>query len=352
MAPPVPPVGEAPDATAGLWRRLERPFELIPVAEALMGVRPEVVEALGAVRVCSSPEAAALLAAMPGLSRALTTSVNSQAVRARGEVRGPVLWSETMSARASSFGDEDLFVCSAPQRDYDTPANRALVQALRVLGRSAAALDRAPETWRGDARLEAALLAARAAHHWTDHPSLAGVSRERIGARDIKRVRGGKSANRYAPALALLDVAGEPLTPTELVALCDHRTRRQHWVLLAVLQELEARGLTLPPLRLEGAGLLSGPVTYVHPSRRMGAAQAHGILVGHVLIDVGDPAPPQHEPAGRRSGDQVRADASERALAARSGGRRVAVIRNYRDVQLAVDLAVRSARELLHAEAR
>ena len=338
MDPRQLPSGDAsPDATAGIWRRLDRPFELTSVAEALMGLRPAVVEALGAVRVCSSPEATALLASMAGLSRSLGTSVNSQAIRSRGEVRGPVLWSETMSARASSFGDEDLFVCSSPQRDYDTPANRALVQALRVLGRSAAALDRAPATWRDDERLQAAHRAARAAHHWIDHPSLARVSRDRIDARDLKRVRGGKSATRYAPALALLDLAAEPLGPAELVGLCDRRTRLQHWVLLAVTHELEKRGLALPPFRVEGAGLLAGPLTYVHPSRRMSDKQLHGILIGHVLIDIADPPGPTDD-------DDRRAD---RELTARGAGRPVTLIRTYRDVENAVDLAVRSARDTL-----
>ncbi len=311
-----------------------------------MGLRPTEVEALGAVRICSSPEATELLASMGALSRSLTTSINSQAVRSRGEVRGPVLWSETISARASSFGDEDLFVCSAPQRDYDTPANRALVQALRVLGKSAAALDRAPVGWREDQRVKAAHAAARAAHHWVEHPSLAGVSRDRVDARDIKRVRGGKAAARYAPALALLDMAAEPLGPAELVGLCDRRTRLQHWVLLAVTQELEARGLALPPFRVEGGGILAGPITYVHPSRRMGDHQLHGILVGQVLVDVADPGRTQFD-GGHRSAEDPDDYEAHRELAARANGRSVSVIRSYRDVQLAVDLAVRSAREVV-----
>ena len=53
------------DATAGIWRRLARPFELTELVDAFMGIRPAVVEALGAVKLCSSPEAMALLAAMP-----------------------------------------------------------------------------------------------------------------------------------------------------------------------------------------------------------------------------------------------------------------------------------------------
>jgi hypothetical protein len=324
------------DATAGIWRRLARPFVLTEVVDVLMGLRPEVVEAFGAVKVCSSDRAGALLAAMPALSRSLATSVGSQAIRSRGEVRGPVLWSETMSARASSFGDEDLFVCAAPQREYDTPANRALVQALRTLAGAIVALDRAPVAWRDDPRVVQARQLARNARTWADHPSLSRVGLERVGPRDLKRVRGGKSGARYAPALALLEVAAEPLGPADLVALCDRRTRLQHWVLLAIIHELENRGLKLPPLRVEGAALLAGPVTYVHARHRMGEERLHGILLGQVLIDVAHPAAPLS--AGEGPEDE---------LARRAGGRELAVIRSYKDVRDAVDRAVRTARELV-----
>lgn len=335
MAPPSRPRPDGADATAGLWRRLARPFVLTEVVDALMGLRPAVVEAFGAVKLCSSPQAEALLAAMPGLSRSLSTSVSSQAVRSRGEVRGPVLWSETMSARASSFGDEDLFVCSAPQRDYDTPANRALLQALRTLAGAAAAIDRAPATWRDDPRLDRARQAARSARGWAEHASLSRVGNDRVRPRDLERVRGGKSGARYAPALALLEVAAEPLGPDDLVALCDRRTRLSHWVLLAVLQELEARGLRLPPLRAEGGTLLAGPVTFVHPRHRR-AQDLHGILVGHVLVDVA--VLPEHAPEGT---------SVEEELTARAGGRAIAVVRGYDDVRDAVDRAVRAARDVV-----
>jgi hypothetical protein len=98
---------------------------------------------------------------------------------------------------------------------------------------------------------------------------------------------------------------------------------------------------------VEGAGLLSGPVTYVHPTRRMGHDRVHGILVGNVLIDVAEAARPQVDDGRLGSGDDVADAAAERSLEARADGRPVAVIRSYRDVQLAVDRAVRSARDVL-----
>ncbi len=83
-------------------------------------------------RVATSPEAEALLEAMPKTVRSLATSLQTQTERCLGSLRGPVLWSETMSARASSFGDEGLFVCKTPSRAYDIDENRVLVAALDV----------------------------------------------------------------------------------------------------------------------------------------------------------------------------------------------------------------------------
>ena len=319
------------DATTAIWQRLARPFDVAAVADALMGLRPVVVDALGAVKLCSSHQADALLAAMPGLSRSLATSVRATALRCRGEVRGPVLWSETMSARASSFGDDDLFVCSAPQRDYDTPANRALVQALRAMHKASAALDHAPEAWHGDDRLHRARSNSRAAHQWVEHPSLSAVGRDRVDVRDLQRVRGGKSAARYAPALALLEVAAEPVGATELVRLCDAGTIAHHELIMNVVDELQKRGLALPPFRVEGATLMAGPLTFIHERHRLGDAQLHGIVLGHVVIDIENHA--------------TLADAVSRT--ARAHGRPWATVRTPSDVAAAVDMAVRLTRDAL-----
>ena len=325
------------DATAGLWRRLARPFDLANMADTLLGLHPRVIDALGAVKLCLAPEAADLLAGLPGLSRSLDTSVYSQAVRSRGEVRGPILWSETLSARASSFGDEDLFVCSAARRAYDTPSNRVLVAALTALSSTTKAIDSGPEQWAGDERVATARSVARDAHRFLDHPSLSGVDRGRITARDIKRIRGGKSALRYAPAIALLEVSSERLSPDDLVVLCDQRTRLQHWVLLALVQALEIRGMHLPEFRAEGGALVAGPLTYIHPRHARSGGGVHGIMLGNVVIDVAM--------AVRNPDDPTTPVFDESELATRAAGRPVAYVRTFRDVSIALALAVTAARD-------
>jgi hypothetical protein len=326
----------APNAfasTAALWRRLARPMLLGPTVDALFGLSPEVVHQLAAMTLCTSDEARALLHGMPNLVRSLTTSVQATAARSRGEIRGPVLWSETISARAASFGDPDLFVCTTPQRDYDTAENRVLVHALSVLGDAGRTIEHVGE--HDDPILRAARDHGRAARRYLEHPVLAQIPTERPRPRAVKRARGGKSAVRYRPALDVLERAAEPLDVADLLPYCDRRTRLQHDVLHAVLEDLEHRGLRVPALRAEAGALLAGPVTYIHPRRVSGPERLHGVLVGDVLVDV---------PERARETNRARA-LSE--LAARSHGRTAVLVTGVSEVPAAVDLAVRNARDVL-----
>ena len=319
-------------ATTELWSRLARPFRVGETVDALFGLAPDVVAQLAATVLCISPEADRLLHDMPTLLRALTTSVQTAPIRVRGEIRGPVLWSETMSARAASFGDPDLFVCTTPQRDYDTAENRVLVHALALLADGGKAIERVSAQY-DDETLRAARANARRARLFLDHPALARVTPERVRPRTLKRARGSKSAERYRTAMAVIERAVEPLDVTTIIPFCDRRTRLQHAVLLGVLLDLERRGMRIPPLRVEDGTMLAGPVTYVHP-RRLGARdRLHGILVGDVLIDV-------PERARETNRDRAAAD-----LAARSHGRLSVLVFDDAEVPDAVDFAVRDARQ-------
>ena len=100
-----------------------------------MGLTPIATSQFVGSATARSPEAERLLATMPSTVRALATSMQTRNERCIGELRGPVLWSETMSARASSFGDEGLFVCATPSRAYDVDENEVLVAALHTIAR-------------------------------------------------------------------------------------------------------------------------------------------------------------------------------------------------------------------------
>ena len=114
---------------------------------------------------------------MHGTVRSLATSLQAHNQRCVGELRGPVLWSETMSARASSFGDRDLFICATPARAYDIDENRVLVAALGLLRKAAKDATDHAHGFLDDPVLRHARTSATDATRWLDHPSLASVIR-------------------------------------------------------------------------------------------------------------------------------------------------------------------------------
>ncbi len=126
------PEGFGHDPFLEIWNRLSRPFDVVSTMSALIGSADptSVGQMIGAEVATSLPEAEALLDAMP---KADPVPGDIKRCRPRPSAAwaascGPVLWSETMSARASSFGDEGLFVCKTPSRAYDIDENRVLVR--------------------------------------------------------------------------------------------------------------------------------------------------------------------------------------------------------------------------------
>jgi hypothetical protein len=320
--------GEPDAAFLELWNRLARPFATVPTVAALVGLPgPSVAQVVGST-MASGPEARELLSTMHATMRSLATSLKSHNQRCIGELRGPVLWSETMSARASSFGDPDLFICATPTRAYDIDENQVLVHALKIVADAGhSAVDRA-QTPVVDPLLDAARHAGNEAARWMDHPSLTNVSRQRPGARAVRRTRSGKHRTTYGPALAVLDRSSEPLSAVDVDAWRDARTRAQHAVLMGLVERLERGGRRLPEFRVERGALLAGPMQYLH-NRRIGDHDTvAGITVGSLLVDV---------PARLHDPDRARADAE---LAARSGGRPSMAIMGEDDLDVALSRAV------------
>lgn len=323
----------AVDATAELWSRLARPFDMAATVDAVFGLSPEVVEQLAGVLVATCDEAEALLAGMPRTLRTLKSAVGVNHERCIGELRGPVQWSETLAAQASSLGNRDVFVCASAQRAFDIDANRVLVAALRAVAEAGRDIDAVDDDSYEDDGARRARHNARAARRYLDHGALAQVRLEgRVSQRDLRRTRGGKSSRSYRPALAMLERVAEPLTLEELMPYADRRTRAQHALLLAVIDELAGRGLDVPALRAEAGSLFAGPVEYVHPRRRGDRSRLHGVLIGTVLVDV-------PERAGERDRDRATAD-----LRARARGRDVVAVLDATDVARAVDHAILVAR--------
>jgi len=320
------------DAFLEIWNRMSRPFDVVRTVSALVGLPANEVAQMVGARVATSPEADGLLDAMPTVMRSLATSLQTQTERCVGSLRGPVLWSETMSARAASFGDEGLFVCKTPSRAYDIDENRVLVAALERICDAAYSADHNNERALDDPLLRAARRNGNEANRFSQHPSLARVTRERPNARALKRTRSGKHRKSYQPALEMLERFSNPLDPGDVWALCDARTRAQHRVLMGLVERLERHGSTrLPAFRAERGALFTGPVQYYHGRRLGDRTRLSGIVVGQLLVDVPDRL---HDPSRRRA---------EARLAARSGSRPTLVVLGEEDLDRALERAIELA---------
>jgi hypothetical protein len=278
--------GRAPTAAERIWTRLARPFDPARAVEALLGRSHASVRALAGYLHATSPEVVALLFHMPMVLRSLGVATTNRAQRCHGEIRGPVQWSETMSARAATAGASDLYICTTTARAYDTPENRILVAALRSIVDAENAIERASGTSQpAVSGLDLARHARRnsaLAVRYLDHRALSGVQDRKPNPKAVARVRAGKRARTYLPALAVLDRGAESIEPLLLESLTDAHTRDEHARLADLLDTLDRRGHPIS-LHAHKGMLAGGPVTYVHPNHPSRPA-APGIHVGDTLL--------------------------------------------------------------------
>ncbi len=320
------------DPLSRIWKRLSRPFDTPETVDAVLGLSSAVVRQLVGALVATSDEAIELIQAMPHSIRSLATSMESHSTRCRGDLRGPILWSETIAARASSFGTEDLFVCAAPSRAYDIVQNRVLLAALRALHQAATDAQAVSERAYDDETLRWARRNGDSALRYMNHPTMKTVTAERPDRRSINRTRSGKKRATYEPALKLLDRLNEPIGTEELADWSDQRTFIQHSVLMGLVDRLESGGSRLPDFRAEAGVLYAGPMQYRHPRKRSAVTHPSGIVLGSLLIDV---------PDRLRETNRERA---EHDLRLRSGERDVFVVMSRPDIDVAFDRAVALAR--------
>ena len=311
-------------AVAMPW--LARPYDPERVASALLGVTQRISRQLVGAVLASSDEAEELLGAMPTIVRSLAIATTDRPERCHGELRGPVLWAETMSARSASAGDPGLFVCATTTKAYDTDENRVLKAALAAVRRAGRNAELGMAGF-GDDVVKRARHNGQHAARLLDHQTLAQVPVVRPSGRSLRRTRAGSRRHTYRPALALLHRAGEPLGPDHLTAIADDRTRAQHDLLAATLQHLHHVLGDRPLLRCDQGGLTAGPLSYRHPARRGSTGHDDGIIIDGVLLDVPDPL--QSDP------DRARALLDQRA-----GRRRAVLAMRPEDVARAVTLAL------------
>jgi hypothetical protein len=325
----VAPRTAGPSPTHDLWALLRRPFDLAEVVDAALGLPADTVEQLIGSRLATGHHAERLLARMPLISRALATTVTSRPERCQGELRGPVLWSETTAARGASAGAPDVYVCSVPRRDYDIDENRVLVAALLAIRNAGRAVDRLPADAYDDATLRQARINGQKAARWLQTPQLAPVPRvARPSGREVRRVRAGTRRATYLPALKVLEEVFEPLSADDLAPYCDRRTVAQHRLLVELAARLDAAGVLVPRFRASRGSLRAGPIEYFHPRVRGERDRVHGVLVNDVLVDVPD------------SGIADDRGSATAALRARARGRAVVVVIDDADIDRAVELVL------------
>lgn len=275
-----------PGALDFIWARMARPLNTVPAVSALLGMRMGEVRQMVGATVAGSDAAEHLLDLMPRLLRTLSVSTTTIPQRCIGEIRGPVLWSETMSARSATAGDPGIFVCSKPSRAYDTPDNQVLVSALDAIRRAGVDVDRAGAEHFDEDLLRRARVNASRAVRYFEHRSLVSIQLHRPNRRTIQRARAGRRPS-FEPAMAMLETAYEPVEVADLRRLCDAHTTSQHDLLQAVVRDLENRGLKLPHFHIDKGVLRTGPLSYRH-TKVSDTDEVRGVRLGTVLFDVPD----------------------------------------------------------------
>lgn len=250
--------------TAWVLARLTRPYDPVRAAGALLGLPQRAAGALVGTVLATCDETEDLLAAMPRILRSLAIATTDRPERCHGELRGPVLWSETMSARSTSVGDPGLFVCATTTKAYDTAENRILKTALAVIERAGHTATHGIDL-HGDEVLRRARHNEHQARHMLEHRALSGVPLGRISGRALQRTAAGSRRATYRPAMALLARSHEPLQAHHLRARGSAATLADHDLLAAALEALDRRG-EAPPLLNDAGGLVAGPIRYDHLS--------------------------------------------------------------------------------------
>ena len=254
-------VGSA--GTSIVLDRLARPYDPSKVVGALLGLPPRLARQLVGAILATSEEAETLLEAMPRVLRSLAIATTDRPERCYGELRGPVLWSETMSARSASAGDPGLFVCATTTKAYDTVENRVLKAALDTIRRAGAHADHGPEA-QHDAMVRRARQNGHRASHLLEHRALSDVPVTRVSGRALTRTRSGNKRSTYQPAVDVLRRAADPVGAEQLAAHADAATRAQLALLAQAIEVVEERTGAPVKLRSSRGTIVSGSLSYDH----------------------------------------------------------------------------------------
>jgi hypothetical protein len=270
-------------ATARLWDRRDRRVPAVAAAAALTGVPSLLLRDAARVSFTASVEFEAILAGMGDRIRVLPMQLRSAPERCVHEVRGPVMWSETITARANAFGDEDVFVCATVQKGYGAPPNRLLVWLLSEASYSFKAV-RGPL---GDymaagerRRIEEIAITAR---KWRQSSRLAEVRPSRPTMRELQKMRTGRHGEDVEPLLTARRRLLQPFTALDIEDLTDARTSVLHVGVLEVFEAVSAAAGMEMVVGFRNGALRLGPVAFRHPGSP--GAAPEGLTVGGQAVE-------------------------------------------------------------------
>ncbi|CAB5063542.1 MAG: hypothetical protein F2942_02225 [Actinobacteria bacterium] len=263
--------------TAAVWSRRVPGSDSALCISALLGLPGDQAEDIVSVTVAGSDSAWDFLVQLDLSLSSMKVSSEHVAQHCVNSVRGSVLWSETITARASALGNEDIFVCSVPSRSFDTPANRWLAASAFSLSRAESALLRlSPDVVEAmNTNREHIERVADLASQRRSDKRLAGVRAELPSVRERWRLQRNRRSSQLAPLFKLEEFSLDPFArPSKLLdALTDSATSQHHTELLRLVMEEEAETGQIQELRYTGAGLEIGKWRFLHPNLNTGSSQ-------------------------------------------------------------------------------
>jgi len=279
-----------------LWARLGEGEHSTDAIRSLCGIPESWLSDLAVLTGAASTATRRLLDTVPMLLHGLLTTTSMQPERCVGHVRGPVLWSETLNARAHTLGGDDVFVCGVQGRDFDVAENHVLLGALDLVARAAALLDSEAASLLSEEMLQEIRNRAANARSLRGDKHLEEVHRVRVTRSMLHTVRRGRRARQYAA----LDL---------------------------VLGALADRNEKIGPLRCDGTEAMIGPIRYRN-WRHATSQGRYGILMGGLLMD------------GPATTDGAARAALVSSLEDRARDGRYCVVATRDDAVIAVDMAL------------
>lgn len=275
MNPTAPPASP----TERLWRLLAHPIVAVEALEAVAGLTANEAAGLLGARVATSELASAYLRKVPSLLRSGSITTVTEAEMCYNEVRGPIQWSETLSARAASGSGALVFVCTSTRRGYDTPSNRALKEALAILRDAAEAVGPTTALALSPDHQSQIRRVRSQAIQYSYHRILQDVSGRRMAGRDLRKLSASRRSNTAQDSLDLIRFATDPLPASAVARLVDAETEAGHRLFLAVVAGLAEMGEHVLPVRVEKGAVIAGPASYRHHRARHA-----GVRVGNTRV--------------------------------------------------------------------